>query len=771
MKKNKNIIDNINKSNDKIKNIEIDSNIIKFLDEKYFSQYEINNSKILNKIFLFLDKENEKKCILKNIYKNFNFIINKDNITTFFNVLKKLLILYESEFINESNKIKPENFYFKLIYDFNFYETIDECEIENLGDFKNIFLDYHKRLKEIKEFIIPMNNKFLVKDINTNFSKIISKHIHLNKKIKENNENNENPFYIKFIFYYLNDNNNKIFIENNDNITLGKDINFILNNENIFFYINYDIKEENYKNDDIENFIEQNDLNCIYMNKRLIEFKYNDIIEKIFNLKYNKILNNIEYYDFKNNELKIIIYLINLFLFYCKLNKIEISNYNIEFINNYLEKNIFKNQSLKSSLIYNICKTQYLQEIIKFENRLNIFKISYDNRRNYFNLKELQNNNLNENHLLLNKNKYKFSVERKKEFENYYNIYINNQNIFSYNGYIEFDYINEEGKGLGPTNEFYTNFFENFYNKFSYLFITDNNNFLYPLPKIESNINIDDKLKVDNLQIFEFLGYVISRCILDDRNIYFPLSYLFFDVLFNDIINAYDIEKFFNLKVLFELIYNKNNSNNNDNIKDMQIYFNLPGFDDIELKQNGKNIILSNENKDEYLQLLYNKLFNSSEITKIKNSFLKGFNKVFDFNNLKFFTSIEIQNNFLTSFYFPWNEKILIENIIPDHGYNYQSSQYKYLIKYLVNLNNNEQKNFLKFVTGSSRLPYGGFKNLKPKLTIVKRICYEKDIEKYLPSVMTCQNYLKVPEYKSYEIFKEKLEYAINESKNLFGLS
>ena len=34
----------------------------------------------------------------------------------------------------------------------------------------------------------------------------------------------------------------------------------------------------------------------------------------------------------------------------------------------------------------------------------------------------------------------------------------------------------------------------------------------------------------------------------------------------------------------------------------MEIYFNLPGFDDIELKQNGKNIILSNENKDEYLQ-------------------------------------------------------------------------------------------------------------------------------------------------------------------------
>ena len=77
----------------------------------------------------------------------------------------------------------------------------------------------------------------------------------------------------------------------------------------------------------------------------------------------------------------------------------------------------------------------------------------------------------------------------------------------------------------------------------------------------------------------------------------------------------------------------------------------------------------------------------------------------------------------------------------------------------------------MKFTTGCCRLPYGGFKNLKPKLTIVKKICYGIDNEKYLPSVMTCQNYLKVPEYKSYEIFKEKLEYAINESKDMFGLS
>ena len=765
IEKNKEIVDKINKSNEEINNIKIDSNIINFLEEKYFSQNEISNSKILNKILTFLDKDYDKKCIMKNIYSNFNNIINKENLTKFFNVLKKLLFLYENEFINELNKIKPENFYFKLIYDFNNFETIDKCEIDNLGDFKDTFLDYHNRLKNTKEFFIPMSNKFLIEDPNSNFSKILNNHIHLMKKI---NDEDENPFYIKFTFYYLN-NNEKIFIKKNDN--LSEEINFMLNNENIYFYINYDIKEDNYKNKIKENFIDYNNLNCIYINKKLNDFKYDEIIEKIFNIKYNKIINNIDYYDFKNKDLKIIIYLINLFLFYCKINNFEINNCNIEFVNNYLEKNIFKNKNLKTSLIYNFCKTNYLKEIVTFENRLNIFKITFDNRRNYFNLNELQNSNLNNNNnsISLNKNKFKFSVERKKEFENYYKIYLNNSNIFSYNGYIEFDYINEEGKGLGPTNEFYTNFFENFYEKFSNLFIIDNNKFLFPIPIIKSDIKIDEKNNIENLQIFEFLGFVLARCFLDDRNIDFPLSFLFFEVLFDNYINLNDFENLFNLKMLFKEIFN--NNNNDENIKNLNIYFNLPGFEEIELKQNGKNILLSNENKNEYLQLLYNKIFNSYEIIQIKNSFLKGFNKVFDFNNLKLFTSIEIQNNFLTSFFVPWEEKILIENIIPDHGYNYQSSQYKYLIKYLVSLDKNEQKKFLKFTTGCCRLPYGGFKNLKPKLTIVKKICYGIDNEKYLPSVMTCQNYLKVPEYKSYEVFKEKLEYAINESKDLFGLS
>jgi E3 ubiquitin-protein ligase TRIP12 len=87
----------------------------------------------------------------------------------------------------------------------------------------------------------------------------------------------------------------------------------------------------------------------------------------------------------------------------------------------------------------------------------------------------------------------------------------------------------------------------------------------------------------------------------------------------------------------------------------------------------------------------------------------------------------------------------------------------------------------LKFATGSVRLPIGGFKMLNPKLTIVKRELLstygmnskynEISQNYYLPSVMTCQNYLKIPEYTSYEMLTEKMNLAINEGGSEFHFS
>ena len=115
----------------------------------------------------------------------------------------------------------------------------------------------------------------------------------------------------------------------------------------------------------------------------------------------------------------------------------------------------------------------------------------------------------------------------------------------------------------------------------------------------------------------------------------------------------------------------------------------------------------------------------------------------------------------------------------------------------------------IQFLTGAAYLPIGGWKALKPSLTIVCKtfntttsdinsdnnnsdinsdnnnntnnnniispisttssITENHDI--YLPSVMTCANYLKLPRYSSKEIMRERFNYAITEGFGSFHLS
>ena len=61
---------------------------------------------------------------------------------------------------------------------------------------------------------------------------------------------------------------------------------------------------------------------------------------------------------------------------------------------------------------------------------------------------------------------------------------------------------------------------------------------------------------------------------------------------------------------------------------------------------------------------------------------------------------------------------------------------------------------------------------MSPKLTVVKKYCEEgSNPNDFLPTVMTCQNYLKIPEYSEYDILEKKILMAMEEGCNEFSLS
>lgn len=109
-----------------------------------------------------------------------------------------------------------------------------------------------------------------------------------------------------------------------------------------------------------------------------------------------------------------------------------------------------------------------------------------------------------------------------------------------------------------------------------------------------------------------------------------------------------------------------------------------------------------------------------------------------------------------------------------DHGFSHSSSTVKYFLEVLTELDEKQRREFLLFVTGSPKLPVGGFKALEPKLTIVRKEQpkgVKSDPDKTLPSVNCCFYYLKLPEYSSKSVLKEKLLFAIQHGQGSFSFN
>lgn len=101
------------------------------------------------------------------------------------------------------------------------------------------------------------------------------------------------------------------------------------------------------------------------------------------------------------------------------------------------------------------------------------------------------------------------------------------------------------------------------------------------------------------------------------------------------------------------------------------------------------------------------------------------------------------------------------------------SERYISSISYLYSLSHTTKKKLVyMIVTTIFFVLCSGFKTLNPPLTIVRKtVDPSSNPDNYLPSVMTCVNYLKLPDYSSIEVMDIKLRTAYSEGKNAFHLS
>jgi len=201
-------------------------------------------------------------------------------------------------------------------------------------------------------------------------------------------------------------------------------------------------------------------------------------------------------------------------------------------------------------------------------------------------------------------------------------------------------------------------------------------------------------------------------------------------------------------------------------ISDMYLTFSLGG---IELKEKGESIDLTIDNLEEFIELTA-QLYLSKGIESQIKAFKEGFEYFLPIDNVKLFSPEELDLLICGTpeDIISWTPNEIIENSKFEGGYSSSSKTVIYLANVLVSFNIEQRRRFLQFLTGCPRLPVGGIKSLRPKLTIQLRKNVSELPDNCLPSVNTCFLFLKLPEYSSEEILRDKLIMAMENGHSTF---
>ncbi|XP_051725540.1 E3 ubiquitin-protein ligase TRIP12 isoform X4 [Ctenopharyngodon idella] len=387
------------------------------------------------------------------------------------------------------------------------------------------------------------------------------------------------------------------------------------------------------------------------------------------------------------------------------------------------------------------------------------------------------------------------------------------QDLGSSRAMLEIQYENEVGTGLGPTQEFYALVSQELQRAdlglwrgeevtlsnpkagsqegTKYMF-SSRGLFAVPFGRTTKPAHIA-KIKMK----FRFLGKLMAKAIMDFRLLDLPLGLPFYkwmlrhetSISSHDLVNI-DPGVAKSIQHLEDIIRQKKRieqdrshtretlqqaleslNMNGCSVEDLGLDFTLPGFPNIELKKGGKDVPVTIHNLEEYLRLVVYWTLNEG-VSRQFDSFREGFESVFPLHHLQYFYPEELDQLLCGSKSESWDVKTLMECCRPDHGYTHDSRAVRFLFEVLSSFDAEQQRLFLQFVTGSPRLPVGGFRSLNPPLTIVRKTFEStENPDDFLPSVMTCVNYLKLPDYSSIEIMREKLLIAAREGQQSFHLS
>jgi len=187
----------------------------------------------------------------------------------------------------------------------------------------------------------------------------------------------------------------------------------------------------------------------------------------------------------------------------------------------------------------------------------------------------------------------------------------------------------------------------------------------------------------------------------------------------------------------------------------------------IELRPGGKETRVTDENKDEYIQLVIEWRF-INRVRRQMDQFLAGFNELVPLNLIKIFDEGELE--LLMCGIGSIDVKDWKGNTVYKGDYHPNHIVIQWYWRVVLSFSNEMRSRLLQFVTGTSRVPMNGFKELYgsngPQLFTIEKWGSATNY----PRAHTCFNRLDLPPYESYQQLRDKLIKAIEGSEGFAGV-
>eukprot|EP00052_Salpingoeca_macrocollata_P020421 m.171547 g.171547 ORF g.171547 m.171547 type:complete len:1020 (-) comp21262_c0_seq1:44-3103(-) len=279
-------------------------------------------------------------------------------------------------------------------------------------------------------------------------------------------------------------------------------------------------------------------------------------------------------------------------------------------------------------------------------------------------------------------------------------------------------------------------------------------------------INPSSGVNPEHLDYFRFIGRFIAMAVFHERFIDNGFTVAFYKQLLDRPLSLKDMEsvdeEYYNSLVWIlennvdEAMLGTTFSVDQDEFGEIK---------EIELKPGGKDIEVTEENKQEYVNLVTQWRLTRGVQQQI-DAFKRGFNEVLPLHTLGCFDEKELEMILigLTEFNVDeWEAHTIYKN------YSKKDKTVKWFWEAMRAWDNEKRARLLQFVTGSCRLPVGGFAHLMGS-NGPQPFCIEKyGTPTSLPRSHTCFNRIDLPPYKSLKDLEEKLTLAIEETEG-FGL-